>query len=62
MPYWVNTSENSIIKELLAEGDDRVKLDLENLYNGGYVETTINEDVVMKDVKRGIEVRRHKEF
>ena len=25
MPYWVNTSENSIIKNLLAEGDERSK-------------------------------------
>ncbi|MGL6108169.1 AAA family ATPase [Romboutsia sp.] len=55
MPYWVNTSENSIIKSLLAKGDEDIKLGLENLYNGGYVETIINEDVVMCEIDLGNE-------
>lgn len=49
-PYWVNTSENSIIKKLLAKSDDDIKFSLENLYNGGHVETTINEDVIMSEI------------
>ncbi|MEG2918187.1 MAG: AAA family ATPase, partial [Clostridium sp.] len=53
MPYWVNTSENSIIKSLLAEGSEEIKLGLENLYNGGYVETEVNEDVVMSELRNG---------
>nr|WP_090042895.1 AAA family ATPase [Clostridium frigidicarnis] len=55
MPYWVNTSENSIIKTLLAQGDEDIKLGLETLYNGGFVETTVNEDVVMSDISNGKE-------
>lgn len=55
MPYWVNTSENKIIKTLLAEGDEEVKLGLEGLYNGGYVESIINEDTVMADINSGNE-------
>ncbi|MGL4911790.1 MAG: PD-(D/E)XK nuclease domain-containing protein, partial [Romboutsia sp.] len=55
MPYWVNTSENSIIKSLLAKGNKDIKQGLEDLYNGGYVETTVNEDVVMSEVDLGIE-------
>ncbi|MGL6105239.1 AAA family ATPase [Romboutsia sp.] len=52
MPYWVNTSENSIIKELLADGSEEIKLGLETLYKGGYVESEINEDVVMSELSR----------
>lgn len=55
MPYWVNTSENSIIKNLLAEGDEEVKLGLEKLYNGGFIESIINEDVVMEELDKGNE-------
>ena len=55
MPYWVNTSENSIIKSLLAEGNEEIKLGLETLYNGGAIETTINEDVVMSEIAVGSE-------
>ncbi len=55
MPYWINTSENKIVKTLLAKGDEDIKLGLENLYKGGYVETTINEDVVMKEIDNGEE-------
>lgn len=53
MPYWVNTSENGIIKSLLAQGNEEIKLGLETLYNGGYVETEINEDVVMEEIANG---------
>lgn len=55
MPYWVNTSENGIIKTLLAKGEKDIKLGLETLYNGGSVETTINEDVVMSEIENGKE-------
>ncbi|MEG2290507.1 MAG: AAA family ATPase [Clostridium sp.] len=49
-PYWVNTADDKIIKSLLAEGTEEIKVGLENLYNGGYVESEINEDVVMSEL------------
>lgn len=55
MPYWVNTSENKIIKNLLAKGEEEIKLGLENLYSDGCVQTTINEDVVMEEIDKGNE-------
>lgn len=51
-PYWVNTSENSIIKSLLAKSNRDIKQGLEILYNGGVIETTINEDIVMSDIDK----------
>ncbi|MGL5615118.1 MAG: AAA family ATPase [Sarcina sp.] len=53
IPYWINTSENSIIKTLLAEGSEEIKVSLETLYNGGYIESEINEDIVMSDLSTG---------
>lgn len=49
-PYWVNTSENSIIKEILADGDEEVKIDLENLCKDIPIETYINEDITMSEI------------
>lgn len=49
-PHWVNTGENSIIKTLLAEANEDIKLGLENLYKGEFIETTIKEDVVMNEI------------
>lgn len=55
MPYWVNTSENSIIKSLLASGSEEIKLGLETLYRGGAIETRIYEDIVMSEIDSGSE-------
>ncbi|MGL5085732.1 MAG: AAA family ATPase, partial [Clostridium sp.] len=49
-PYWVNTADDKTIKSLLAEGTEEIKVGLESLYNGGYVESEINEDVVMSEL------------
>ncbi|MGL5087755.1 MAG: AAA family ATPase [Clostridium sp.] len=50
MPYWVNTADDKIIRTLLAKGNDEVKIGLESLYNGEYIETAINEDTIMAEI------------
>lgn len=55
MPHWVNTSENSIIKELLSKADNDIKLGLEKLHAGEYIETTINENIVMTEIDKSSE-------
>ena len=52
MPYWVNTADDKIIRTLLAKGDAETKKGLESLYNGGYVETIINEDTIMSEIDK----------
>lgn len=52
MPYWVNTADDKIIRTLLAKGDAETKLGLESLYNGGYVETVVNEDTIMSEIDK----------
>ncbi|MGL5084545.1 MAG: AAA family ATPase, partial [Clostridium sp.] len=52
MPYWVNTADDKIIRTLLASGDAETKIGLESLYNGGYVETVVNEDTIMSEIDK----------
>lgn len=50
MPYWVNTSENKIIKTILAKGSDGLKKTFEELLRGNTIETTIDENIIMADI------------
>ena len=52
MPYWVNTSENKIIKTILAKGSEGLKKSFEELLRGNAIETSIDENIVMADIER----------
>ena len=43
--YWVNTSSNSMISDMMRYADSDIKNQLEQLMNGGCVETVVNEEV-----------------
>ena len=49
-PYWSNTSSNSIIREMVGEADERAKVDLETLINGGTIEKQVHEDITYGDI------------
>lgn len=49
-PYWVNTAENSLIKMLLAKGNEELKKELESLIRGEELIKPINENIVMSEV------------
>ena len=51
-PYWVNTSENRIIKTILAKGSEGLKKSFEELLRGNTIETKIDENIVMADIER----------
>ena len=51
MPYWVNTSENKIIKTILSKGSDGLKKSFEELLKGNTIETTIDENIIMADIE-----------
>ena len=46
MPYWVNTSGNGILQELLVKADDLRVRELQGLLYGKHVTTTINDSVI----------------
>ena len=50
LPYWSNTSSNSIIREMVGEADADAKRDLETLINGGSIEKPVHEDITYGDI------------
>ncbi len=50
MPYWSNTSSNSIIHQLITESDEDIRDQVEDLVNGGSVTAAIHEDIVYADI------------
>lgn len=50
MPYWSNTSSNSIIYKLIRESGEETREMVEELMNGGSVTVPIYEDTVYADI------------
>ena len=50
LPYWSNTSSNSIIREMVGEADEEAREDLETLINGGAIEKRVHEDITYGDI------------
>ena len=44
--YWANTSSNSLIGKLIRKGSKNIKMIMENLLNGGILQTKIDEQIV----------------
>ena len=49
-PYWVNTSSNLLIKELLAKADSSTKLELELLLQDSSLEKTVEENFTFQNL------------
>lgn len=49
-PYWIETSSNDLVRELLITGARGVRADLEVLLQGGTIEKEIDENIVLRDV------------
>lgn len=53
MPYWANTSSNSIVKSLIERMDDdggQMKEQLECLMNGGTIEKPVHEEITYDSI------------
>ena len=51
-PYWLNTSGNAILRDLLEQVDSRRKKELEGLLQGKPVEAPAMENFVFADIRR----------
>jgi hypothetical protein len=51
-PYWINTSGNELIKELLTHAGESFRLQFEDLLSGKSVEKLIDENMVFSDLKK----------
>lgn len=51
-PYWVNTSGNELIKDLLINSNEDVKAHLEDLLNNRTFSNRIDENIVFEDLRK----------
>lgn len=51
LPYWSNSSSNSIIRKLIVESSVEIKNDLENLVNGGVITKPLYENMTYKEME-----------
>lgn len=49
-PYWINTSSNDIIKDLIARADRETKTQVESLLHGGTLDIQVHEEVTYDDM------------
>ena len=49
-PYWINTSSNDIIKELIIRADRETKGQIERLLEGGTLDIRVHEEVTYEDM------------
>ena len=49
-PYWVNTSSNSIVRNLIDKANAETKAELETLMTGGTISKVIHEDITYNEV------------
>ncbi len=49
-PYWVNTSSNDLIKELIMQAPQAVKQDIERLMRGEKITKVLSDSVVFKEL------------
>ncbi len=49
-PYWVETSSNDLVRELLLAGPQGAKAELETLLAGGTVDKRLDENIVLRDI------------
>jgi hypothetical protein len=54
-PYWVNTSSNDLVRELLTESDGETKKELERLVRGETIRKEIDDNIVFRDISRSSE-------
>ena len=51
-PYWVNTSDNALMKQLITQGGDEVKADVETLLTSSVISKTIDDGIVFTDLEK----------
>lgn len=56
-PYWIATSSNDLVRELLSTGPHGLRTELEELLRGGTVDKPIEEHVVSRQVGGSSEVQ-----
>ncbi len=51
-PYWVNTSDNAVVEQLITRGGRELREELESLLRGESIEKPVDEHVVFGEIER----------
>jgi hypothetical protein len=51
-PYWVNTSDNAIVEQLLTRGGKELRVELERLIGGESIEKPVEENIVFAEIEK----------
>lgn len=54
-PYWVNTSGNELVRQLITESGGDVKEELECLIRGESIRKTVNDNIIFRDIRNNPE-------
>ena len=52
LPYWSNTSSNSIVHEMVEDADEDARRDLETLMDSGTIEKIVHEEITYADIHK----------
>ena len=52
LPYWSNTSSNSIVHEMVEEAGEDARRDLETLMDSGTIEKIVHEEITYADIHK----------
>jgi len=50
-PYWINSSENVLVKKILSNGNEEIKKELEELIENKTIEKVIDDNIVMGEIE-----------
>lgn len=51
-PYWINTSDNGLIRQLIFESNLNVNIEIEDLIKGKSIQKRIDENIVFRDLSK----------
>ena len=51
-PYWVNTSDNSLLRQLIFDADLNVNEEIEDLLKGRSIQKRLDENIVFRDISK----------
>lgn len=54
-PYWVNTSSNDIIRQLVEHADEETKAEMERLISGETIEKPVHEEITYGDIHKSMD-------
>ncbi|SFD26762.1 PD-(D/E)XK nuclease superfamily protein [Clostridium uliginosum] len=50
-PYWINSSENILVKKILSNGDEEIKKEFQDLIENKSIEKVIDDNIVMGEIE-----------